>query len=167
MSEDASLGSLGQAARGNQLRSARVTLIIIGALTLALNGFLVTQSTKNINDEVAQLRQQGMQVDDTEVAKVIQLNQLVHGGAASLGIVFIGLGLLVYKFPVPCTVAGLALYILANLAFGLLDPKILLSGIIIKILIVAGLFKSVQSALAYQAEQRSLATGTGQSGSQF
>jgi hypothetical protein len=80
--------------------------------------------------------------------------KLVAGGAAALGVIFIVLGVLVYKFPVPCTVAGLILYIVSTLGFAALDPTTLVRGIILKIIIVVGLFKSVQSALAYQAEMK-------------
>ncbi len=88
----------------------------------------------------------------SQVENIVRLQQLVTGGAAAIGVVFIVLGALVYKFPVPCTVAGLVLYILSALVFAVLDPTSIVRGVIIKVIIVVGLFKSMQSAFAYQAE---------------
>jgi len=70
--------------------------------------------------------------------------------------VFIGLGLAVYKIPVVATVLGLILYIGANIVFVVLtgNPLVLAQGIVVKILIIIGLFKAVQSAVAYQREQQ-------------
>ena len=69
---------------------------------------------------------------------------------------FIGLGLAVYKIPVVATVLGLILYIGANIVFVVLtgNPLVLAQGIVVKILIIIGLFKAVQSAVAYQREQQ-------------
>ncbi len=154
MSDEPNLGNLAQAARGNQLSSARWTMIVVGLLTLAVNGFSFATAEKAIDDEIAKVRQAGDQVDMSVRNDYVRMIQIVAGGAAALGVVFIALGVMVYKFPVPCTVAGLVLYILSTLGFAALDPTTLVRGIIIKILIVVGLFKSVQSALAYQAEKK-------------
>lgn len=154
MSNDANLGNLAQAARGNQLKSARWIMIVIGILTLAANGFFFATARQTIDAEVAKLRQQGMQVDVGEIENAVRTQQLVCGTMAVLGIVFIVLGILVYKFPVPCTVAGLSLYLLSTLVFAVLDPTQIARGVIIKVFIVIGLFKSVKSAMAYQAERK-------------
>jgi hypothetical protein len=154
-SEDVKLGSLGQAARGKQLNTARAILIIVGILTVAINGFLFVTAQSRVNDEINRLQQQGLQIDQSLVAGVVLENQIIHGVGAALGIVFIALGILVYQFPVPCTVGGLVLYVAANIGFGILDPSTIASGIIIKVFIVIGLFKSVQSAFAYNAEKQS------------
>ncbi|MFO0944251.1 MAG: hypothetical protein U0930_26375 [Pirellulales bacterium] len=154
MTDEPNLGNLAQAARGNQLNSARWTMIVIGLLTLAINGFSFVTAEKQIDDEIAKVRQPGDQIDMGVRNQVVGLMKLVSGGAAALGGIFIVLGVLVYKFPVPCTVAGLILYIVSTLGFAALDPSTLVRGIIIKIIIVFGLFKSVQSALAYQAEMK-------------
>ena len=84
--------------------------------------------------------------------QVVKVVQLVAGVTMALGVVFIVLGVLVYKIPVVATVLGLVLYVGAAILFGLFDPASLVSGIIIKIFIVIGLVKAVQSAIAYQKE---------------
>jgi hypothetical protein len=80
---------------------------------------------------------------------VVQLIQAVPVG---LGVIFIILGVMVKSYPVPMTITGLVLYVLANAIFGLLDPAMLLQGVIIKIIVVVALIKAVQAALAYQRE---------------
>jgi len=151
--ENVKLGSLGQAARGNQLSSARGILMIVGLLTLAINGFIFVNVRKGVDDEINKLLQQGLLVDQATVAGVVLENQIIYGVGVVLGIVFITLGGVVYKSPVLCVVSGLVLYVAANIGFGLLDPASIASGIIVKVLIVMGLVKSLQSALAYNSEK--------------
>lgn len=163
-SDDVKLGSLGQAARGKQLNTARAILVIVGIMSLAINGFLFVTAQSRVDDEISKLQQQGLQIDETLVAGVVLENQIIHGVGAAIGIILLVLGILVYQFPVPCTVAGLALYVTANIGFGILDPTSIASGIIIKVFIVIGLFKSVQSALAYNAEKQAASTARIDSG---
>ncbi len=128
MSDEPDLGNLAQAARGNQLRSARWIMIVVGLMTLGLNGFYFVSARKAVDNEIAELQQQGMEIDMSQVENIVRLQQLVTGGAAAIGVVFIVLGALVYKFPVPCTVAGLVLYILSALVFAVLDPTSIVRG---------------------------------------
>lgn len=163
MQDEDSMGSLAQAARGNQLKTARWIMIIIGILSVGINGFMFANSDKQIDEEVQQLSLQGMQFDDAALDSIRLQNKLIFGAGVLLGIIFIVLGIMVYTFPVPCTIAGLSLYILSAVVFGIMDPTTLMRGVIIKIFIVVGLFKSVQSAFAYAAEKRSAKLdGTGQ-----
>jgi hypothetical protein len=149
------LGSLAQSARGKQLNTARWILIVVGVLTVAVNTGMVFLSEKNVQNEVRQLQKQGLQVDQAEVQKVLTFNRIFLGSLAVLGIVFIVLGIFVYQAPVPCTVAGLSLYVIANVVAGIINPLSIASGIIIKVLIIAGLFKGVQSAFAYSKQENS------------
>lgn len=148
------LGSLTQSARTGQLKTARGILIAIGVLTVVVNGIFLFLAEEQVNTEVRKLQQQGLQVDMAAVQQAVLLTRIVNGSAAALGVVFIILGLIVYRAPVMATVTGLVLYVGATAAFGLMDPATLLSGVIIKIIIVVGLFKAVQAAFAYQREQR-------------
>jgi hypothetical protein len=141
-----SLGSLGQAARGNQLKSARIIMFVLGGLMLALNLFLMVSAE-------SQLRNQGIGGEDLK--ELVALNQVIAGVGILVAIVFIVLGALVYSFPVPCTIAALVLYIVYLVVQGALNPLSIVSGIIIKIFIVIGLVKSVSSARAYEQERRS------------
>jgi hypothetical protein len=161
LSEQASLGSLSQAARHKQLNTARGILIGVGILTFLVNlAFFTTiesQVDEVIKNQVDALHKKGLQEDPASVAafrsKVIRIAQLLQGGAVALGVVFIILGCMVKKYPVPSTVIGMVLYIGSNALFGYLDPETLAKGLIIKIIIVFVLAKSIQAAIAYQREQ--------------
>jgi hypothetical protein len=161
--QTSSLGSLAQAARHKQLKTARWILIIVGVLTVLANlaffALIVPQVDEEIKKQVNELHRQGLQEDPeivTEVrGKMIRIAQLFQGGAAALGVVFIVLGCLVHKYPVPATVTGMVLYIGGNAVFGYLDPMNLARGWIIKIIIVFVLAKSIQAAIAYQRERAS------------
>jgi hypothetical protein len=155
------LGSLSQSARQGQLRSARIILILVGVLTAGFHLFFMSLAEKQVNEaidgEVRQLQGQGMVFDQQELQKIrdnaLRLTRMIHGAFIALGVIFVVLGMVVYAIPVPATVLGLVLYIGANAIVGAIDPSSLLSGALIKILIVIGLFKSVQAAVAYQREK--------------
>ena len=149
---DSELGSLGQAARTNQLKAARWIMIVVGVLSVALNGFVFVNAKSQIDKEVRQLERQGLQVDPVAVQELLFQNQIIFGVGMALGVVFIVLGVLVYQFPVPCTVLGLVLYVGAQIGFGMLAPEMLAKGLIMKIIITVALFRSVASAVAYQKE---------------
>lgn len=157
------LGSLTQAARSKQLNSAKGILLVIGVLTILANGVFFFLAEKMVNDqfakELAQLRGQGMIVDDAEVEKLkaesIRTTRLVNGFGLLIGVTFIVLGCIVKKYPVPVTITGLVLYLGAAAVFGLIDPQSLVRGLLIKILIIVGLFKAIQAAIAYEKESKS------------
>ncbi len=144
------LGSLAQAARGNELKQAQRILIGIGGLTMAVNGFFLL----NLPNEIQQAIQQN-QIGPADAEQARQamtiLGGLIYGTAALLGLVFVIFGVIIKKFPVPITITSLVLYLLATVAFGLLDPTTLVAGLIIKVVIIYALFRAIQAARAYQA----------------
>ncbi len=154
------LGSLAQAARSKQLNSARSILLFIGLLTLVANGIFFSMAKsmvdKQFDSELADLRRQGIEIDNDKVEELradsIQSTKLINGVGLAIGVAFIVLGLKVKKYPVPMTITGLVLYLGSAAVFGLIDPTTLARGFIIKILIIVGLFKAVQSAIAYEKE---------------
>ena len=111
--KSAGLGSLSQAARGNTLANSRSILILVGLLIVGANAFVFLSAEKQaqlaIDLEIKQLGP-GMIVDQGEVneAKVqlVKVVQLVAGVTMALGVVFIVLGVLVYKISVVATVLG-------------------------------------------------------------
>jgi hypothetical protein len=158
---DDELGSLAQSARGTSLNRARGILIAIGVLQL-LAGIFMFFNVKNEARQAIEAERQKLQpgmVIDPEAAKeaeetIIRVGQVVYGGTIVLGFVFIVLGVVVYKAPVACTVTGLILYVAANAIFAVFDPVSLLRGIIVKVIIVVGMVKSIQAAMAYEHEAR-------------
>ncbi len=157
------LGSLAQAARGKQLNQARNILLVVGVLTIAANAVFLAMTRSQVRaalgQEVQKVQGRGMTVDQEKLAQLeesaVRASYLIQGAMLALGVVFVVLGLAVKRYPVPATVLGLVLYVGAGVIAGLLNPEILLQGIIIKILIVAGLIKAVQSAVVYQREMAS------------
>lgn len=68
MSDSSALGNLGQAARGKQLRMARIIMLIVGLLTLSANGFVMATNRSRLDSEIADLRRQGFEVDESKAA---------------------------------------------------------------------------------------------------
>jgi hypothetical protein len=155
----AGLGNLAQSARGKELKSARIIMFVVGILSVAVNMFVFSsadaQVQKEIDAEIAKLGP-GMEVDQEKVAEIkdqaVGATKLISGGGMVLGMIFVACGLLVYRYPVPATITALALYLASIAIFGMVNPASIASGLIVKFFIVAGLFKSVQAAIAYQKE---------------
>lgn len=161
------LGSLAQSARKKELKSARWILIVIGILTIVVNvGFVASARSivdKEIDAELQSIRLQGMVVDEAEVERVREssLRSVVvaNGIAIGIGVLYILFGILVYRWPAPITIASLVIYIGSAAAYGVIDPTTLSRGWIVKIFIVAGLFKAVQAAIASEKEKDDAALG--------
>lgn len=148
--EERKLGSLAQSARMTNLNAAMGILIFIGVLLIAFHTYELVTARDQLN---AELRKQGLVVlDQQQFEQVLMIVRVIVGGAVALGVIFVILGLLVKKFPVPVTIAGLVLFLLYQLVIIVLDPANLARGIIIKIFIIAGLIKAIGAALAYQSE---------------
>lgn len=156
------LGSLAQAARGNQLRNARNILLFIGIITLlftAVQLALVRGEVKReIDQEITKQAAVGKKVDPAARAQFeeqlvmvqLVLVGLIGGGE---GIAFVILGVLVKRFPVPATIIGLVLYILDTVVGVLLNPAAA-GALIIRVIFIVALSKAIQAAFAYEREKR-------------
>ncbi len=152
------LGKLAQSARTKEISGARKIMFIIGVLNLVFGGIMFAASQFLIDMQIEQLQkqQQNVVVDQAARDQAIMGARLGAGLVLGLGAVYIVLGLIVQKAPVPITIAGLSIY-LGTIAIGaLLDPKSLLAGgvigIAIRIAIVLALIRAVRAAFAYQRE---------------
>ncbi len=159
--DDEELGSLAQSARRTSLKQARIILIIIGVFTLGLNLVLFFNAENEVRQALEQEKQKagpGVVFDPIKLKEaeeqILNVVKLVYGGTAALGVVFIVLGIAVYAAPVPCTVTGLVLYVAGIAVFAVIDPTNLVRGLIVKILIIVGLVKAVQAAVAYERERK-------------
>jgi hypothetical protein len=155
----ARLGNLAQAARGNQLKSARGIMLFIGVASFLVNAYFLTAARSNVEAEISkELGKMGSNfvVDPDKLAEVkaqaIRTTQLMAAGGMLLGAIFVACGMMVEKHPVPITIAALSLYLGGNAIFGLMNPASLGAGIFLKVFIVIALFKAVQAAIAYQKE---------------
>ncbi|MBN1395338.1 MAG: hypothetical protein JW959_09970 [Pirellulales bacterium] len=152
------LGSLAQSAHRKQLKVARGILLAVGIIVVLMHLFLIANTNNEVDavvkTEINALHARGMQEDTTSVeefrTRVTRICYVLYGGMAALGVIYVILGLMVYKFPVPATVLGLVLYIGSTAILGYLNPLSLAGGWLWKILIVVGLAKSIQAAIAYQ-----------------
>ena len=144
--KDNELGSLAQSTRQADLGKTRGVLLTIGILTLLVNGFMLMNSQKEV-EEVG--------VGPADFDRVLTLVRLIYGAGFSLGVFFVLAGVFVKKYPVPLTITSLILYVGATAGFGMLDPPSLLKGGIIKVFIIVALAKSIQTAWAYQSESNS------------
>ena len=133
-------------------------MVIVGALTIAFNGFMFLNARNDVDQvvqkQVQELHAKGMVEDRVAVEelrhRVILFCQMIYGATVALGVVFVILGLMVHAYPVPATVLGLVLYIGAAAIFAFLDPATLVQGVIFKVIVVVALVKSVQAAVAYE-----------------
>jgi hypothetical protein len=156
------LGSLSQSARLKSLNVARVILILIGVVLAILAGVDMStmrdQVKELLNNQVQDLRGKGMVVDPVKLQEIedraVQVGWLIDSGFLAVAALFVVFGVIVKKYPVPITIAGLAVFlaILATVAF--LNPQSLLSLWLWKLLAIVGLVKAVQSARAYEQERR-------------
>ncbi len=157
------LGSLAQAARGNELRSAQRILFFIGVLTLAVNGFLLY----NLPNEIELAIKQN-QVAPEDVAtfqhEATLSGYLIYGLPVLLGCVFVIFGSIIKQYPVPITITSLVLYVLATAVFGLLAPETLVQGLILKAIIIFALIRAIKAARAYRDHAQAVNFGEGTAG---
>lgn len=160
--------NLAQEARKKQLRTARWILIVVGILQLIAGLFFVFNARglvkAQFERELAPMRAQGAIVDEQKLKELedsaTNTTQLLNLGGVLGGISLFSLGLLVYRFPVACTVTGLLLYIGMFAVFAFItfmsngDGSVFVKGWLIRLLIIAALFKAIQAALAYEKEKK-------------
>jgi hypothetical protein len=157
------LGSLAQKARSKQLNQARGILIAIGVLTIVVNGIQVALIRSEVQKEydkqiaaaggIGRVGLTPAQVQDM-VDRDVSLNYVFLGIFLGLGVLFVIFGIIIHSFPVPVTILSLVLYLLGAVVSAFIDPKTLAAGLVIKIIIVVGLVKAIQAALAYEREKR-------------
>jgi hypothetical protein len=158
---DEELTSLTQSARRTSLKQARIILIVIGTLNFVCGMALFGFSEKLVKEEIEKEKREagpGVAFDEAKIKEAheaqVRTLQLILAGTMVVGLVFIGLGLAVYKAPVACTVTGLVLYIGLQAIGAAVDPASLIQGWLVKIIFVVALIKAVQAALAYEREAK-------------
>lgn len=104
------------------------------------------------NNELAKIR--GMIIDQQALNKAYNIMYVVSGGYVLLSILYIVFGLKVKNYPVPITITALVLFVGLLLVVAAIEPKTLVQGIILKGIVIVGLAKSIQAAIAYEAERK-------------
>jgi hypothetical protein len=146
-----SLGSLAQSARTKQINQARILMYVIGILNLLGGAGLFFLANALANNPPNNAQQLG-----PEVATVARVAGAITIG---IGVVFLILGALTKKYPVPTTVLGLIIYgtsFAINLANSGGQPQAF-AGMIIPVIIIIALIRSVQAAIVYQREKNQAA----------
>jgi len=90
-------------------------------------------------------------------SQIVGRVQLASGIGAIIGLVFIGCAAAVFTYPIAATVTSLVVYLGRVAAEGVIAPESIAQGWIFKIVIIGGLFKAVQAALAYESERKAAA----------
>lgn len=146
------LGDLAQKAREKPLRHARGWLLFVGIASTLVNLALLINLSNEVQTELAKMP---ANIDrQAAEAAMVSYGLVLYGGPMLLGIAFIVLGCLVMRYPLPTTITSLVLYIAGNAIFALLNPLSLVSGFIIKIIVVVVLVNAVRAASAYEQERR-------------
>lgn len=161
---ESGLSSLAQSAREKQINTARAILFIIGALTIVANIIFLFVAQGQIDDLIRKAGADPRNVPpqmQLQVSAIRLLNYCISGGFALMGVVFIVLGALVRKYPVPCTITSLVLYIAGGIVTALIDPTSIGAGWLLKIIIIVALVKAIQAALASEREKREALAGFG------
>ena len=146
--EGSGLKSLGQEARTTSLNQARWTMIIIGLLTAVLN----VAAQFNVQHQIAEIERRGGMADPDEVLEA----SITNIGFAAVGVLFVVMGIIIHKFPVPITIAALVIYVCCTVIAFVLNPMMMANvlAIVFRVAIIMGFWKSVQSAKAYEQERR-------------
>ena len=128
-------GSQHKAAHTQSISSGRGWILFVAILQLLFGaGFTIAGFAANVEEE--------------------QKHQLVFVGGTMLiiGFVFLALWFWARSSPFPAALTALILYITIHAADAVMDPKSLANGLLIKILIILGLSKAVQSAYALRKQ---------------
>jgi hypothetical protein len=151
------LQNLAQAARGNQLKQIRGTLVGIGILTILLNAGTMFLIPGDVRAGIAKAGQApnapGMAQAET-IGLIIGFT--LNGSLVLLGLVFLVLAALVRRFPVPILITALVLFTIPTLTCGVLN---LIGGgglvwiTVANIFCIIALAKAIPTAIAYQREQ--------------
>ena len=145
--KNSTLGSLAQSARSKQLRSARIILFVIAGW-LFLN-FVV--GLLNI-DKV--IEKAGPFPDLDHLSKAYNILYVIIGGLGFLALLYTLFGIFIRSYPVPITITALVLYIGLILTLLALEPRLNEIEIGLKILVIIGLSKAIQAAIAYKREEQ-------------
>ncbi|MDX1927399.1 MAG: hypothetical protein SFV81_12835 [Pirellulaceae bacterium] len=126
------------------LGTAQVLMIIVGLLTIGANAFLL-YNAPNEAQEAMKDAEGGL-----SQASLLLVGQTIYGIFIALGVTMILLGALIYQFPVFCPLAGLIIYVLALIVSAILNPSLILKGIIFKVLMIVALGKAVGDGAGYR-----------------
>jgi hypothetical protein len=149
---NSAMHNIRQTSQDNKVNGARWILIVVGLIQIGFSIFAIIQSRKIVQNEARKFANQGILVDEDFATRVIQL---LNGGFLLAGVMFVILGILVKWQPILCTLAGLILYLVANIVAVLLNgPETMLQGLYIKIIVIFSLISALKAAFDYHREKQ-------------
>lgn len=157
-------GKRATAARAQHTRQASRWVLAI-ALLLLIQGTLIGFQTKAQNDrslveladraDTDEFDIQGKRVTTVELRVALERARLqAFVVPIGIGLAFVGLWAWSRKSPLPALATALALYVTVNTVAAVIEPKSLTSGIVVKVLCIAGLGRGIKSALEERAIQQ-------------
>jgi hypothetical protein len=157
--------SLLQADREKKLNTARWIMIVSGILWLGINGILLTQKERfveqRVQSRIEEIRSQGKMEkrnSEEEIQWCSGLRRVylkVFGGSAAVGVALIFFGVLVNRLPVPCTLAGLLLCLAATAAYRYCIRDMQIESWIWRIFTIIALIIAVVLAMTAPQEKKS------------
>lgn len=162
------LGSLAQSARELELRKARTLLLFVGVLSFLVHGYFLARAEAQVEQaverQVRDFQQRGLELDMDKVRQLqraaVLRTQMINACGMAAALLFLGLGAVVSRYPVPATVLGLAIYIAGLALLATLERGALWKGLVVNVVIILALCRAVQTALAYE-DSASSASGDG------
>lgn len=154
------LQSLAQAARTNQLKQIRGTLLAVGIIIIIWHVIDLVSLPGQVRAAMAKGAMPAANAPGAANPETLAyaLGIGIDGGAIVVGLLFILFGVLVSYYPVPITIAALIVYTLMTIAclpimiLGLGVQSVVV--IVVRIMFIIALAKAVMTAFAYQREQR-------------
>ncbi len=141
---DSGLGNLADKMRENILKQSRIALALVGVLTVAYAAYQLMK----LNTELAQFDDYVLEAISSEIASAKLIIHLTIG----IGAVFLGFAVMIYRYPLTCTLGGLVIFVLGIVAGAVIDPETLSHGLIMRFAIIAVLVKGVKTAIVYSKE---------------
>jgi energy-coupling factor transporter transmembrane protein EcfT len=146
------LGSLTQAVRSKQLKTARTILFFVGGYFILLILYFWLTFDKQAEEAAKQEGIPPWQIAEYKDA-VKQGFYVVTGVFAALSILYFVLGALAKRHPVGVSITGLVVFLAWWAIMAALDRRNIYMGLLIKIIVIVGLAKAIQAAIAYRREQ--------------
>ncbi|HZN62398.1 MAG TPA: zinc ribbon domain-containing protein [Planctomycetota bacterium] len=145
-----------------RIRSGRTTILVVAILAFIGSVavyFIASSELAKARREIDAARgndqfdQEKVEEAAVEYRKSSRLVAILVGINVLLALCYLGLWFWAKVKPLPATLAALILFITVQVASAAIDPKELVRGLILKVIIIAFLIKAVDSARKYQRMQ--------------
>ncbi|MFK7742109.1 MAG: hypothetical protein AB8H80_17470 [Planctomycetota bacterium] len=155
-------GRHSSAARSKKMKSGATIILVVAVIQLLAGGFFGWSNSKNCDralEEIYVLDDSEMlELEDGEEVSVAELRKLIEKERIQGYLIPIGLAVAFFALwfwarssPLPALVSALVLYLAAHALSAVAEPRSLSRGIILKVVVVAGLVSGIKSAVEDRA----------------